>query len=138
MEKLKSYWTTEYVGAHTNILIKKLERALNISALDKQTERVILNGNKIEKADFFVEHNAEDWIELVYRMIELSGKLSRDIQLCGDATSYLYGTIDISDASKSMGSLQVPSGLLAVYWQIRLDQTYPRSQYLAKSQKPMW
>ena len=131
---MKSYWTAEYVGSHTNIFIKKLERALNVSALDKEVERVILNGNKIEKADFFIEHKVKDWMELVYRTIELSGKLSRDIQLFGDVASDLSGTIDFS---KSSGSIQIPAGLFAVRWQVRLDQTYQRLKYLTKDQKQM-
>jgi hypothetical protein len=135
LNKMKSYWMSQYVGSHNNILIKKLERLLGISALDKQIERIILDGKKIEQADFFIEHEVDDWVGLVYGLIELSGRLSMDVNLHGDMSSEINGVIDIS---KSTGSLDRPSGLLTIQWQIKRDQNYRRLSYLSRDQKQMW
>ena len=131
---MQSYWNIEYVGSHTNIFIKKLERQLKIKAIDIECERVVYDGKKLEYADFYVNHDQESWEQLVVEMLKLSNKPCHSWHITGELGEIFSASLDVEE---SMYDPKVPSGLVKVSWSLNRSQVYSRFKYL-NNHKNMW
>jgi hypothetical protein len=54
-----------YVGAHTATTVKKLQRLLNLQALEQERERYVFEGEDVERVVFMVEHEAQGWASAI-------------------------------------------------------------------------
>lgn len=123
---MRSLWSITYVGAHTATTIKKVERLLDITALDIVRERYIWNAEKVERATFFVEHDASEWPVTVVALLRCTALLAMKWETRGDAVQALSVTVSLECANSQFKD-GIPSGLVDVSWELRADQTYVRN-----------
>ncbi len=120
---MRSLWTMCYVGAHTATTIKKLERLLDMKALDVTRERYVWNGENLERSAFFIDHGALDWTALINSLLRKTSLFASAWQSRGDATHILTTRVTSEDISASFKN-NMPAGLREVSWEVRADQLY--------------
>lgn len=130
---MKSYWSIWCEGATSKVQVKKLERLVGSQALEPETERIILDGKKMEVVDFYLDHPCDNWSALVTEVLRVSSRLSPRWSIC-------IGSGDISAAWPPEQSDEVPgiSGITRVSWQVRDSQDYVRQKLRGATGKNMW
>ncbi|MBK7002424.1 MAG: hypothetical protein IPH35_21475 [Rhodoferax sp.] len=121
---MRSLWTVSYIGAHTATTIKKLERFLSLKALDIERERYVWEGEKLERAAFFVEHGPLEWSALLVSLLQKTSTLASTWMTHGDAVQ----TLTVQVASENVHSqfrTGIPTGLREISWTVRTDQQFP-------------
>ncbi|MBW4553850.1 MAG: hypothetical protein KME35_22485 [Aphanocapsa sp. GSE-SYN-MK-11-07L] len=127
---MRSLWTVSYVGPHTAITVKKLERLLGIKAEELERERLVWNGEKIERAVFFVEHGTIEWSLLLFELLHKMSQIAVQWQTSGDAVNVLTASVSEDNANTTFQQ-KLPPGFRELAWTIRGDQAYRTELFLA-------
>lgn len=129
---MKSYWSIWCEGATSNVLVKKLERLLGAHALEPETERIILDGKKLEVVDFFLDHPCDDWSALVADVLRVSSRFTPRWSIC-IATGRISAEWDREQSQEIPGI----SGVSRASWQVLGNQDYTRRK-LTGAGRNMW
>ncbi len=134
---MRSLWTVTYVGPHTAITIKKLERFLGIKAEALERERLVWNGEKIERAVFFVEHGTSEWSLLLVELLHKMSQVALRWQGSGDAVNEFTAIVS-KDNSDTIFQQGLPPGFRELTWTVRADQSYRTVLFSASSGFSGW
>ena len=126
-----SFWDVRYVGSHTNVFIKKLQRVLSIRASDIERERFVADSKKYERSTFLVPHDLDDWPSLVSECLSLSNlvswKWSVILDLLDD-DKRVFAQLHSESDGPILFYDKVPAGLYSLSWELRSDQVYERGR----------
>jgi len=129
---MKSYWDVLYVGAHSNIFIKKLQRHLSVQAEDIVKERIIYEGKKCERAMFYLSHGDKDWTVLINDLLTIASRIAHTWRIHLNLPEGLSGNLR-SDFGDCHIELNAPEGLESIHWEIRRDQNYQKTQLASET-----
>ena len=123
---MKSLWEVTYVGSHTSVFIKKLERFLNTKTTEAHKERYEKDGKSYERTIFEIEHPVSEWNELLVDVIRIAGLISKEWKIyILEVNSHVGGAIDGEEREEKGGFLiEGPTGIKNISWEIKLDQSY--------------
>ena len=113
---MKSFWTVQYNGKDVRCFLEKLEHRLAVTLIDAKHET---SGACPEESwiEFYVEHPGNDWQEVLFQTLLVAQRLSRGINIAGDAREMLIGTAVVAAEAR------VP-GLVGCAWRLKLNQDY--------------
>ena len=134
---MRSLWTVSFVGSHTAVTIKKIERLLGIRATQIERERVLFDGQQLERAIFHVEHGDMGWSDLVVHLLEATSKIAHAWRVSGDVSSVVAVSVDPRAVGTALQAT-VPAGLKEISWQLRKDQSYPSARWSQSGSNDAW
>jgi hypothetical protein len=120
---MRSLWSVTHAGNHTANTLQKMERLMNVKALDTQRERFRWQGEDVERVVFFVDHGGDRWADVLTYLLGQTSKLAMRWQASGDAVTEFSATLSGADTFTAWQDKR-PSGLREVTWTLRADQTY--------------
>lgn len=129
-----SYWSIVCSGSSSKIVIKKLERVLDVKAIVEKTQRVIIDNQKLEMVNFFISNSSIDnWSDFVLYNLKISSRLSSrwSISICDDNLKGFYHPL-------SNNQIPTISGLNSATWQISNNRDYKRQGLFTGDDLNMW
>ena len=123
---MKSQWEVTYVGSHTSVFIKKLERFLNVKTTEALKERYEKDGKSYERTIFEIEHPVSEWQELLIDAFRMAGLISKEWKIyILEVNSHVGGSINVDEREEKGGFLiEGPTVIKNISWEIKLDQNY--------------
>lgn len=134
---MRSLWTVGYVGPHTATTLKKLERLLNIQALDMTRERYVWDGEHIERAVFYVDHDPQAWPELIVALHQKTSLFAATWQMRGDGVDALSARVTAKNINTQFHD-KLPPGLREISWMAHRDQNYSSALLTTGSSIARW
>lgn len=123
---MKSLWKVTYIGSHTSVFIKKLDRYLKVKSNILLKERYDYDGNNYERVVFEIEHPYSKWNESVCDVLRMASLISIEWKAhIFNSSSHILGLLNTNEREEKGGFLiEGPSGLAEISWELKLDQQY--------------
>jgi len=123
---MKSLWEVTYVGSHTSVFIKKLERFLNVKTTEALKERYEKDGKSYERMIFEIDHPITQWEKLLTEILRMASLISTEWETyIFDASTHVAGVLNADEREEKGGFLiEGPTGIKNISWEIKLDQNY--------------
>ena len=120
---MRSQWLVICRADTGGRFIKKLERVLRRPLLEVRSSRATARDGQQEWLEFYVEHDATAWREVVFDLLETARRVTPGWQV---TLIDLDGAFSGLCEGGSLGHQKTPPGFLQISWTLRRNQQYGR------------